>query len=248
MINTLRRFITFLDLSAEIPEVKVRVSKSLIASLSPYQMIQVNPDKIEFFEHGIKLDEKSSSLFEAYNSDASTPNTISLHGSHSITSITPKISWKVQKSYFLLGTSGLKIQEQPDEFLIDGEGKFLVLTDHLIELEEETIYIPKLNLIGHDDQITLIQGNIGKRLYWKASGSGQLLIKHQNTQLNSNDSLETFTTDSTTSEGVLDQIFRTDDFLASSPFKSFSFKFIPKSFGSPSSDEADISSPSLALS
>lgn len=248
MISTLRRFIRFLDLSTEIPEVRVKVSKSLVAELSPYQMIQVNSDKIEFVQHGIKLDERSCCLFEAYNSDASNPNTISLHGSHSITAITPKVSWKLQKSYFLFATSGVNIKELDGEFLIDGEGKFLAFTDHFIELEEETIYIPKLNLIGHDDQITLTLGNVGKKLYWKASGSGQLLIKHQKTQQDSNNSLETFTTDSTTSEGVLDQIFKNDDILTSSRFHFFSFISSPSRQIDASSDEAESTIPSLVPS
>jgi hypothetical protein len=211
----------------------MKVNPCPTATLLPYQMIQVNPRHILMFESGIKLESKSENLCEAYNIANSTPAFITFEPSLYLISLAIEQHWKIAKSRMVFATSQVILNEDQEYFDVQGTGKALVHGHQLIQLEDESFFLPEQNLAGHELRVNLKLGNISGWAYWQVSGPGKILI-HSSHPPKPSKNLNDLQVSPPDTSSLLETILKNDDIILTSPFLSL-LKTIKFQFQSPKS-------------
>lgn len=216
MMKVVKRLISYPPMQLQVPELSLSLKECLIAELVPYQTITVNPSSILFQSHQIKAEKSSNTLLTLTNLSKSSAASIGFLYKNTPVSLLSSQIWRISQPALILATSKAVLSLQQDFFHVSGEGSVLISGVQMLNLSDETLYIPHNKLAAAEEQLNLTLGTIQGHVYWKIVGAGNLYIGAGNYPEGNSKGLEEFVVEAESSDPEPTSILQNNDILVSS--------------------------------
>lgn len=146
--------------------------------LAPYQILFVNPDKINYFHPDISLEYTAGKILELNYASNEGSGFVALSGADDLKVFYAEEPFCFVKSAFVFATSEVKIVENEEFLEGHGKGKVVVNASEVIELEDdEKIVVSQKALVGCDVNVQRKLVNNLDFVFWKLKGPGKVAIK-----------------------------------------------------------------------